>query len=152
MMKHEGPAKVFEGLEDALKALEGGEIKRGDVIVIRYEGPKGGPGMREQHMITSLLMGMGLGESVALITDGRFSGSTRGPMIGHVSPEAAEGGPIAVVRDGDRIRIDIPARKLEVLISDKELKRRMRRWRPSVRELKGYLAKYVKMQKRLKRG
>jgi dihydroxy-acid dehydratase len=144
MKKHEGPARVFECLEDAVRALEAGEIRRGDVIVVRYEGPKGGPGMREQHMLASLLMGMGLGESVALVTDGRFSGSTRGPMIGHVSPEAAEGGPIAVVQDGDRIRIDIPNRRLELLIPDEELQQRLRRWRAPARELKGYLARYAK--------
>jgi dihydroxy-acid dehydratase len=145
MKKHEGPARVFECLEEALNALEAKEIKRGDVLVIRYEGPKGGPGMREQHMLASLLMGMGLGESVALVTDGRFSGSTRGPMIGHVSPEAVEGGPIAVVRDGDRVRIDIPNRRLELLISDEELLQRLHRWRAPARKLKGYLARYAKM-------
>lgn len=144
MLKHEGPARVFDSLEDALNALDVGEIKRGDVIVIRYEGPKGSPGMREQHMIASLLVGMRLGDSVALITDGRFSGSTRGPMIGHISPEAADGGPIAVVRDGDRIRIDIPARKLELLISNEELEKRMREWRPPTKKLKGYLSRYSK--------
>ena len=142
MLKHEGPARVFNSLEGALKALSAGGIKRGDVVVIRYEGPKGGPGMREQHMIASLIMGMGLGSSVALITDGRFSGSTRGPMIGHVSPEAAEGGPIAVVKDGDRIKIDIPARKLELLIPDEELERRLKGWRPPARVVRGYLARY----------
>ena len=145
MKKHEGPARVFECLEDAVKALGAKEIKRGDVVIVRYEGPKGGPGMREQHMLASLLMGMGLGESVALVTDGRFSGSTRGPMIGHVSPEAAEGGPIAVVQDGDRVRIDIPNRKLELLVSDEELQQRLRGWRAPARKLKGYLARYAKM-------
>jgi dihydroxy-acid dehydratase len=144
MKKHEGPARVFECLEDAVKALGAKEIKRGDVVVIRYEGPKGGPGMREQHMFASLIMGMGLGESVALVTDGRFSGSTRGPMIGHVSPEAADGGPIAVVRDSDRIRIDIPARKLELLISDEELEKRTREWCQPAKKLKGYLSRYSK--------
>lgn len=145
MKRHEGPARVFDCLEDALKALDDKKIKRGDIVVIRYEGPRGGPGMREQHMLASLLMGMGLGESVALVTDGRFSGSTRGPMIGHVSPEAAEGGPIAVVNDGDRIRIDIPNRKLELLISEEELQQRLQRWRASYRKIKGYLARYAKM-------
>ncbi len=142
MLKHEGPARVFDCLEDALKALD--RIKRGDVVVIRYEGPRGGPGMREQHALTSLLMGMGLGESVALVTDGRFSGSTRGAMIGHVSPEAADGGPIAIVRDGDRIRIDIPNRKLELLLPNDEIKKRLRAWCPPKLELKGYLARYAK--------
>jgi len=145
MKKHEGPARVFDCLEDALKALDDKKIKRGDVVVIRYEGPRGGPGMREQHMLASLLMGMGLGESVALVTDGRFSGSTRGPMIGHVSPEAAEGGPIAVVKDGDRIRIDIPNRKLELLTPEEELQQRLQRWRAPTRKIKGYLARYAKM-------
>jgi len=145
MRKHEGPARVFDCLEDALKALDDKKIKRGDVVIVRHEGPKGGPGMREQHMFASLLMGMGLGESVALVTDGRFSGSTRGPMIGHVSPEAAEGGPIAVVNDGDRIRIDIPNRKLELVISEEELQQRLQRWRASYRKIKGYLARYAKM-------
>jgi dihydroxy-acid dehydratase len=145
MRKHEGPARVFDCLEDAMKALDDKKIKRGDVVVVRYEGPKGGPGMREQHMLASLLMGMGLGESVALVTDGRFSGSTRGPMIGHVSPEAAEGGPIAVVKDGDRIRIDIPNRKLELLAPEEELQQRLQRWRAPARKIKGYLARYAKM-------
>jgi len=144
MLKHEGPARVFDSLEDALRALDSGKIKRGDVIVIRYEGPKGGPGMREQHMITSLLMGMGLGDSVALVTDGRFSGSTRGPMIGHVSPEAAEGGPIAAVQDEDQIKIDIPSRKLELLITEDEIKQRLRGWRRPAKRQRGYLARYAK--------
>ncbi|MEM2908501.1 MAG: dihydroxy-acid dehydratase, partial [Candidatus Hadarchaeales archaeon] len=144
MLKHRGPARVFDGLESALRALLQRRIKRGDVVVIRYEGPKGGPGMREQHMVTSLLMGMGLGDSVALVTDGRFSGSTRGPCIGHVSPEAAEGGPIAVVRDGDEIEIDIPGRRLELLVTDEELKRRLQGWSPPIKKLKGYLARYAK--------
>ncbi len=145
MRKHEGPARVFDCLEDALKALDDKKIKRGNVVVVRYEGPRGGPGMREQHMLASLLMGMSLGESVALVTDGRFSGSTRGPMIGHVSPEAAEGGPIAVVQDGDRIRIDIPNRKLELVISEEELQQRLQRWRAPSKKIKGYLARHAKM-------
>jgi dihydroxy-acid dehydratase len=144
MLKHEGPARVFDSLEEALRALDAGKVKRDDVVVVRYEGPKGGPGMREQHMITSLLMGMGLGDSVALVTDGRFSGSTRGPMIGHVSPEAAEGGPIAAARDGDQIRIDIPSRKLELLIPEGEIKRRLWKWRPPTKRPRGYLERYVK--------
>jgi dihydroxy-acid dehydratase len=144
MLRHEGPARVFDCLEDALKALDARKIKRGDVVVIRYEGPKGGPGMREQHAITSLLMGMGLGESVALVTDGRFSGSTRGPMVGHVSPEAAEGGPIAIVQDGDPIRIDIPGRKLELLVPAGEIEKRLGAWRAPSVEVKGYLARYAK--------
>ncbi len=128
VMKFEGLARVFDSEEAAMKAIMSGNIKAGDVVVIRYEGPKGGPGMREMLSPTSAIAGMGLSESVALITDGRFSGGTRGPCIGHVSPEAMEGGPIAVLNDGDRLRIDIPKRKIEVLISDKEMKERLARW------------------------
>ena len=118
MFRFEGSARVFDSMEDATAAVVGDAIRPGEVIVVRYEGPKGGPGMREMHMTTSLLVGRGMDESVALITDGRFSGSTRGPCIGHISPEAALDGPIAALRDGDVIRIDIPARKLEVALSD----------------------------------
>jgi dihydroxy-acid dehydratase len=142
MMRHEGPARVFDCMEDALDALWNGEIKRGDVIIIRYEGPRGGPGMREMHMITSVLVGMGLDDSVALVTDGRFSGSTRGPAIGHVSPEAALGGPIAVVKNGDIIVYDIPLRSLEVKISDEESKSRFRKTEFPERALKKYLKRY----------
>lgn len=145
-MVHEGPARVYDCEEDAIAAIKGGEIKAGDVVVIRYEGPKGGPGMREMLNPTSAIAGMGLGSSVALITDGRFSGASRGASIGHVSPEAAVGGPIALVKEGDRIRIDIPQMKMELLVSDQELEERRKVWRP--REAKvttGYLARYAKM-------
>lgn len=146
MMVHEGPARVFDCEEDAIEAIKGGKIVAGDVVVIRYEGPKGGPGMREMLNPTSAIAGMGLGSTVALITDGRFSGASRGASIGHVSPEAAVGGPIALVEEGDRIRIDIPNNKLELLVSDEELAARKAAWQP--REPKvttGYLARYAKM-------
>lgn len=146
MMVHEGPARVFDCEEDAIDAIKGGRIVAGDVVVIRYEGPKGGPGMREMLNPTSAIAGMGLGSSVALITDGRFSGASRGASIGHVSPEAAVGGPIALVEEGDRIRINIPELKMELLVSDEELARRREVWKP--REPKvttGYLARYAAM-------
>ncbi len=146
MLCHEGPAKVFDCEEDAMEAILGGKIKDGDVVVIRYEGPKGGPGMREMLNPTSAIMGMGLGSTVALITDGRFSGATRGAAIGHVSPEAAVGGPIAMVRDGDIISIDIPANKIEVKISDEEMNKRTLEWKPREPKIKtGYLARYASL-------
>ena len=128
-----------------MAAISAGKICAGDVVVIRYEGPKGGPGMREMLNPTSAIMGMGLGSSVALITDGRFSGATRGACIGHVSPEAASGGAIGVVRDGDMISIDIPAGKLELMISDEELQERMKNFTPKTKELSGYLKRYAAM-------
>lgn len=138
-----GKAKVFNQEEDALKAILGGEIKPGDVVVIRYEGPKGGPGMREMLAPTSAIVGMGLSESVALITDGRFSGGTQGPCIGHVSPEAQEGGPIALVEEGDEIYIDIPNRRLDLIVSEDVIEDRRRRWKPIEKRIKkGYLARY----------
>ncbi len=143
MMVHEGPARVFDCEEDAISAILGGKIVAGDVVVIRYEGPKGGPGMREMLNPTSAIAGMGLGSSVALITDGRFSGASRGASIGHVSPEAAVGGPIALIEEGDIISIDIPNNSLNVKVSDEELKARREKWQP--REPKvttGYLARY----------
>ena len=146
MMVHEGPARVFECEEDAIAAIKGGKIVAGDVVVICYEGPKGGPGMREMLNPTSAIAGMGLGSSVALITDGRFSGASRGASIGHVSPEAAVGGPIALVEEGDIISIDIPNMKLDVKVSDEELAARRAKWQP--REPKvtsGYLARYREM-------
>ena len=146
MMVHEGPARVFDCEEDAIAAIKGGKIVEGDVVVIRYEGPKGGPGMRERLNPTSAIAGMGLGSSVALITDGRFSGASRGASIGHVSPEAAVGGPIALVEEGDMIRINIPETSLELLVSDEELAKRKAEWQP--REPKvttGYLARYAAM-------
>ena len=146
MLVHEGPARVFDCEEDAIEAIKGGKIIPGDVVVIRYEGPKGGPGMREMLNPTSAIAGMGLGSSVALITDGRFSGASRGASIGHVSPEAAVGGPIALVEEGDIIKINIPENKLDFVISDEELAARKAKWQP--REPKvttGYLARYAKM-------
>ena len=143
MLVHEGPARVFECEEDAMAAILAGKIKAGDVVVIRYEGPKGGPGMREMLNPTSAIMGQGLGNSVALITDGRFSGATRGACIGHVSPEAASGGPIGIVREGDIISIDIPNNKLELKISDEELAERMAAFVPKKKELSGYLKRYA---------
>jgi dihydroxy-acid dehydratase len=145
MLVHKGPAKVFESEEEAQAAIDAGKIVAGDVVVIRYEGPKGGPGMREMLNPTSAIMGMGLGSSVALITDGRFSGATRGACIGHVSPEAASGGPIGVVRDGDIISINIPENKLELCISDEELAERMNNFTPKTKELSGYLKRYAAM-------
>ena len=141
MMVHEGPARVFDCEEDAIAAIKGGKIVAGDVVVIRYEGPKGGPGMREMLNPTSAIAGMGLGSSVALITDGRFSGASRGASIGHVSPEAAVGGPIALIHEGDIIRIDIPANTLDVLVSDEELEARRKEWKPREPKVKGYLRK-----------
>ena len=146
MLVHEGPARVFECEEDAIEAIKGGKIQAGDVVVIRYEGPKGGPGMREMLNPTSAIAGMGLGSSVALITDGRFSGASRGASIGHVSPEAAVGGPIALVEEGDIIKINIPKLSLELDVSDEVLEDRTKNWRP--REPKvttGYLARYAAM-------
>ena len=146
MMVHEGPARVFDCEEDAIAAIKGGKIVEGDVVVIRYEGPKGGPGMRERLNPTSAIAGMGLGSSVALITDGRFSGASRGASIGHVSPEAAVGGPIALVEEGDIISINIPELKLEIKVSDEEMQARKAKWQP--REPKvttGYLARYAAM-------
>ena len=146
MMVHEGPARVFDCEEDAIAAITGGRIREGDVVVIRYEGPKGGPGMREMLNPTSAIAGMGLGSSVALITDGRFSGASRGASIGHVSPEAAVGGPIALVEEGDIISINIPENSLDVRVSDAVLEERRKNWKP--REPKvttGYLARYREM-------
>ena len=146
MLKHEGPARVFDCEEDAIAAIKGGKIQHGDVVVIRYEGPKGGPGMREMLNPTSAIAGMGLGSTVALITDGRFSGASRGASIGHCSPEAALGGPIALVQEGDIISIDIDANKLELKVSDEELAKRKAEWKP--REPKvttGYLARYASL-------
>jgi dihydroxy-acid dehydratase len=143
MLVHEGPARVFDCEEDAIDAIKGGRIKAGDVVVIRYEGPKGGPGMREMLNPTSAIAGMGLGSTVALITDGRFSGASRGASIGHVSPEAAVGGPIALVEEGDIISIDIPNNRLDMKVSEEELAARRAKWQP--REPKvttGYLARY----------
>ena len=153
MMVHEGPARVFDCEEDAIEAILGGRIKEGDVVVIRYEGPKGGPGMREMLNPTSAIAGMGLGSTVALITDGRFSGASRGASIGHVSPEAAMGGPIALVEEGDRIEINIPEHRLNLKVSDEVLEERRKNWKP--REPKvtsGYLARYASLVTSADRG
>ncbi|MBT9536772.1 MAG: dihydroxy-acid dehydratase, partial [Nitrospirae bacterium] len=146
MMKFEGSAKVFNSEEEGMKAILSGKIKAGDVVVIRYEGPKGGPGMRELLSPTATIAGMGLSESVALITDGRFSGGTRGPCIGHISPEAMEGGIIAIIKNGDRIKIDIPGRRVDLLLSEKEIKERLSKWKPPKPKItKGYLSRYARM-------
>ena len=145
MMHHVGPARCFDSEEDAIAAIQSGKIKAGDVVVIRYEGPKGGPGMREMLAPTSSLTGMGLGSSVALITDGRFSGATRGAAIGHVSPEAAAGGLIALVHDGDTIDVDITGRKLELRVDEAELAKRRAAWKAPEKELSGYLKRYAKL-------
>ncbi len=145
MKRFTGRARVFNSEEEAMEAILGDKIRPGDVVVIRYEGPKGGPGMREMLAPTSAIVGMGLSESVALITDGRFSGGTKGPCIGHVSPEAAEGGPIALIEDGDQIEIDIPGRRLEVKLSEQQLAERRSRWSPPEPKVKrGYLARYAR--------
>jgi dihydroxy-acid dehydratase len=146
MLKHSGPAVIFESQEDACDGILAGKVKAGDVVVIRNEGPKGGPGMQEMLVPTSYIVGKGLGELVALVTDGRFSGGTRGACIGHVSPEASVGGPIGLLKNGDIIEIDIPARKLGVKLSDKELAERKAQWKkPAPRITKGCLAKYASM-------
>ena len=144
MMVHEGPAKVYESEEAAMEAMLSNKVVPGDVVVIRYEGPKGGPGMREMLMPTATLMGLGLGSSVALVTDGRFSGASRGPCVGHVSPEAADSGPIALVADGDIIAINIPERRLELKVSEEELQERYRKWPgPKLKESRGFLKLYA---------
>jgi dihydroxy-acid dehydratase len=146
MLRHEGPAVIFESQDDALAGILSGKVKAGDVVVIRYEGPRGGPGMQEMLSPTSALMGRGLGNSVSLITDGRFSGASRGACIGHVSPEAAAGGPIGLLKPGDRIRIDIEKRLLEVELTEAELEARKAAWKPPApRILSGWLARYAKM-------
>jgi len=145
MLKHRGPARVFNSEEEAIQVILNREIKKGEVVVIRYEGPKGGPGMREMLAPTSAIVGVGRDRDVALLTDGRFSGGSRGAAIGHISPEAAEGGPIAAVRNGDQIEIDIPSRKLNLLVSSEELKKRLSKWKPPKKELKGYLKRYARL-------
>lgn len=152
MLVHEGPARVFEGEEAAIKAISQGEINSGDVVVITYEGPKGGPGMREMLSPTATLAGMGLDDSVALITDGRFSGATRGAAIGHVSPEAALGGPIGIIEEGDIISINMPEKKLELKISDKEMQERLKKFKPQLAENRGYLKRYARSVKSADKG
>jgi len=145
MLTHEGPARVFDSEEDAMKAIMGGKIKKGDVVVIRYEGPRGGPGMREMLGPTSAIAGAGLDKDVALITDGRFSGGTRGAAIGHISPEAFEGGIMAAVEEGDKIRVDIPNKSLELLVDEEDIKKRLEKWqRPDYKVKEGYLYRYAK--------
>ncbi len=146
MRHHRGPARVFDCEEDAFGAVQGGQINPGDVVVIRYEGPRGGPGMREMLGVTAAIVGAGLADSVALLTDGRFSGATHGLMAGHVSPEAASGGPIAIVQDGDTIEFDVPARKLDLLVRDEEVQRRLAQWRPPAPNYTtGVMAKYARL-------
>ena len=145
MLKHTGPARVFDSEEQAQSAILGGKINKGDVVVIRYCGPKGGPGMPEMLSPTSAIIGMGLGKSVALLTDGRFSGGTQGACIGHVSPEAAEGGPIGLVKEGDRIVIDIPKKQLHLDVPEEELTKRLNQWHsPQPKITSGYVARYAK--------
>lgn len=148
MWRHSGPARVFHSMEEAVRVVSEGGIEPGSVIVIRYEGPVGGPGMREMHLITSILAGSGLAKSTALVTDGRFSGSTRGPCIGHVTPEAALGGPIAFVRDGDTISIDLYEGKLELAVDADEIERRRAVWQPVVRKHRGVLASFAETHRR----
>jgi dihydroxy-acid dehydratase len=152
MLAHRGPARVFENMEEAVRAFMADVVKPGEVVVVRYEGPKGGPGMREMHQITSIMVGMGLDEHCGLVTDGRFSGSTRGPCIGHISPEAVEGGPIALVRDGDPIEYDIPNRRLDLLVPLDEMVRRRAAWKPPKRELRGILARYARLAESASKG
>lgn len=146
MMVHQGPARVFDSEEEAFEAILKGRINKGDVVVIRYEGPKGGPGMKEMLSPTSAIAGMGLDKDVALLTDGRFSGATRGASIGHISPEAMEGGPIAVVNEGDLISINIPEGRLDIMISQQELKERLEKWKaPEPKVKHGYLGRYARL-------
>ena len=153
MLAHEGPARVFDCEEDAIAAIRGGKIVEGDVVVIRYEGPKGGPGMREMLNPTSAIAGMGLGSTVALITDGRFSGASRGASIGHVSPEAAVGGSIALVEEGDMIAIDIDNCSITLKVSDEELAERRKNWKPRQPKVTtGYLARYASLVTSANRG
>jgi dihydroxy-acid dehydratase len=153
MLKHKGPARVFDGEEQAIAAIYAGEIKPGDVVVIRYEGPSGGPGMREMLNPTSALAGMGLDQSVALLTDGRFSGASRGASIGHISPEAASGGEIALLKDGDLIQIDIPGHAVNALLSEGELAARRKEAPPPLpRHLSGWLARYARLVSSANKG
>ena len=153
MLKHSGRARVFDSEEDSVKAIMDGSIKAGDVIVIRYEGPKGGPGMREMLTPTSTIAGVGLDKEVALITDGRFSGATKGASIGHISPEAQEGGPIAFVQEGDIIEIDISNNSINLSVESSELEKRRKQWvKPPVKITEGYLARYARMVSSASKG
>jgi dihydroxy-acid dehydratase len=152
-LTHKGPARVFDGERAAFDAVTRGDIEAGDVVVLRYEGPKGGPGMQEMLAVTGAIMGQGLGDSVMLLTDGRFSGATRGPMIGHVSPEAAVGGPIALVHEGDTVTMDVEDRELSFDVSDEELQRRRADWRePEPKYDSGVMAKYARLVSSASRG
>ena len=145
-LNHEGPARVFDGERAAFEAVTSGTIKEGDVLVIRYEGPKGGPGMQEMLAVTGAIMGQGLGDSVTLMTDGRFSGATYGPMIGHVAPEAAVGGPIGLLRDGDIIIMDVKTRRLDVKVPNAEMADRLQAWQPPPSQYeRGVMSKYAKL-------
>ena len=152
MLTHKGPARVFDSEEEADQAIYAGEINQGDVVILRYEGPKGGPGMREMLGATAALVGMGLGKTTALITDGRFSGATRGPCIGHVAPEAAAGGPLAFVQDGDEIEIDIPARRLELKVSEEEMAKRRQTTEIKQKKIKGVLRRYTHLVGSVSKG
>ena len=152
-MRHEGPAKVFDSEEEAFKGLMGNEVRPGDVMVIRYEGPRGGPGAPEPVSVMHGLIGLGLGDSVALVSDSRFSGTNKGAFIAHVSPEAAAGGPIAIVADGDLIEIDIPERRVTLKLSEAEIKNRLSKWtRPEPKSLRGVLALYANVARSLSEG
>jgi dihydroxy-acid dehydratase len=151
-LRFKGVARVFNSEEESLQGILGGKVKAGDVVVIRNEGPRGGPGMQEMLSPTSYIVGMGLGDKVALVTDGRFSGGTAGACIGHVSPEAEEGGPIGLLRNGDRIRIDFPNRRLDTLVPDFELAARKQTWQPVKRQLSGWLARYQKQVSNASQG
>ncbi|WP_148218288.1 dihydroxy-acid dehydratase [Opitutus terrae] len=148
----EGPVVIFESQDDACAGILAGKAKAGDVVIIRNEGPRGGPGMQEMLSPTSYIVGMGLGDKVALVTDGRFSGGTAGACIGHVSPEAAEGGPIGLLRDGDRLRIDFPNRKMDILVDPAELAKRRQAWKQTERPLNGWLARYRKLVNNASKG
>lgn len=152
-LRHEGPAKVYDGERAAFEAVTTGQIEAGDVLVLRYEGPKGGPGMQEMLSVTGAMMGTGIGEDILLMTDGRFSGASRGPIIGHVAPEAAVGGPIGLVRDGDTITMDVDSRTLNVNLSDEEMEQRRQEWQPPApRHTTGVLGKYAKLVSSASRG
>ena len=151
--RHEGPARVFNSERGAFNAVTGGEINDGDVIIVRYEGPKGGPGMQEMLALTGAIMGAGLGETTLLLTDGRFSGATRGPMIGHIAPEAMVGGAIALVQDGDTVAMDVATRELSIKVTDEELARRREAWTaPAPHYTRGVLAKYAKLVSSASKG
>ena len=152
-LRHEGPAKVYDGERAAFEAVTTGQIEPGDVLVLRYEGPKGGPGMQEMLSVTGAMMGTGIGEDILLMTDGRFSGASRGPIIGHVAPEAAVGGPIGLVRDGDTITMDVDSRTLDVNLSDDEMEQRRQEWQPpEPRHTTGVMGKYAKLVSSASRG